>query len=144
MRSRRTAFTLLVLGLLLASCTSVRNGLGTRDGICFSALPAARQDVGRAVLFAGVRYLSTTYLEASLERPGHGRVSLPPALRALAGKGTCLVAFRGKLPARVAARAWHRGRGPYRFAVVIVRQSDHRVLGVLMLARPPLGFTHLS
>lgn len=141
----RVVLATVALALLASSCTSVRNGLGTSDGVCFSALPVARKLVGATPSFAGVRYLSAATLEVDIEkiRRKHQHVTLPPLLRAAGHKGTCLVGYRGKLPSGVTADAWRPLKGPYHFAIVVIRLSTHRVLGVLLLGRPPVRFAHL-
>lgn len=134
----------LVLPLSLSACTSVRNGLGTRDGICFSSLPTAREVVGAAPSFEGVRYMSAAQLISSIRHTERQKVTPPPAFRAMDDRATCLFAYRGTFPKAVESSAWHLEKGPYRYAVVLVRQSDHAVLGVVLLAKSPLRFTHFS
>ena len=146
-RSRSLAPVLLVVALLapvLTSCTSVRNALGTRDGICFSSLPAARQTVGTAASLAGVRYVAPTALVNSLERVVKAPLVAPASFRGMPRRGVCLVGFGGRFAGRFSDIAWRPQRGPYGFAVVVLRQSDHHVIGVILLRRPTLRFAHLS
>lgn len=132
-----------VAALSVAGCTSVRNGLGTRDGLCFSSLPAARAAVGSTPQFAGVRYLPPQSLVTSVDRSLHRDVRAPAKLTAAMGKGACLVAFRGSVPDRVSDVAWDPEPGAERFTVVLVRQSNHQVIGIVELPNPPLRFDHL-
>jgi hypothetical protein len=136
---------LLAAGLFSSSCDSVRNGLGTRDGLCFSALPAARQVVGSRASFAGVRLLSSHALDSAIRR----RLGVPPPgvpdpLTDFVHRPACLVAYRGDVLHRAMAGAWRPEKGPYVFTVVVVRQSDDKVLGVVVLPKAPLRFSHLS
>ncbi len=135
---------LLGCGVLLGACTSVRNGLGPKDAVCFSSLPAARRVVGTGAHFAGVRYLSIVTLVTAMDRTGREHVEPPAAVRSLPRHGTCLVAYRGPFRAGLSDRSWDPVPGPHRLAVVVVRQSNHEVLAVVLLERAPLAFAQLS
>ncbi len=128
----------------LSGCTAVRNGLGTRDGTCFSTLPAGRRVAGKAAVFGGVRFLSPEALLTSMTRASKEHFALPSNLVHVRRKSECLVAYREEVPAAVVARAWHPRPGPYRFLIVIVERDDNRVLGIVALPRSPLRFAHLS
>jgi hypothetical protein len=153
-RWRRTAAEALTGALLvgvaagstlLGGCTSVHNGLGTRDSSCFRVLPAARQVVGSAPTFGGVRDVAPALFVTALDLPPEPRRPVPSSLRQPALRSTCLVEFHGSFDPRSKAfvRAWHPGPGPYRFAIVVVGQQDLRVVAVVLLARPPLRFGRL-
>lgn len=146
MRLRSLALAvLMVVGLGLGGCDSVRNGLGTRDGLCFPALPAARQLVGSEATFAGVRLLSAHALDKAIRRRlGALPLKAPDPLTDYLHRPACLVAYRGAVPPKVVAQAWQPEKGPHRFTIVVVRQSDDKVLGVVVLPKAPLRFAHLS
>ncbi len=145
--SRRVA-TMAVLGLVLlaaSGCAAVRNGLGTRVGICFAALPAARQVVGQQASFAGVRYLRPrAVMTAIAKQLGEKPLAPPDALADVVRKPACLVAYRGPAGHRLERQAWRPERGRPEFTIVVVRQSDHKVIGVMVLPRAPLGFSHVA
>lgn len=127
---------------LLGGCTSVHNGLGTRDSQCFRVLPAARQVVGSAPTFGGVRDVAPASFVTALDLPPEPFRPVPSSLRRPALRSTCLVEFSGHFNPRSKTflRAWHPGPGPYRFAIVVVGQQDLRIVAVVLLARPPLRF----
>jgi hypothetical protein len=143
-RRRALLMAVLMMGTLLTSCTSVRNGLGTRDSVCFASLPAAQRAVGGKPTLAGVRYVAPTLLLDSLDRQTHRQLRPPASLLSMPRKGVCLVAYRGRFSSGLAKRAWRPEPGPYDFAVVVVRQADDHVLGVLLLSQSPMRFSHLS
>ncbi|MHB8243808.1 MAG: hypothetical protein ACYDGN_00450 [Acidimicrobiales bacterium] len=135
---------LFLLPILLVACTSVRNGLGTRDGLCFSSIPAARRVVGTKPAFSGVRLQSPASLVGSIPHGKHQRLVPPAAFRPTSRAGVCLFEFTGEFSKRVVALSWRPELGSYRVAIVAIKQSDHRVLGVLLLHRSPFRFGHLS
>jgi hypothetical protein len=134
----------LVLSLGLGGCTSVKAGLGTRDSICFAALPQAQRAIGTPAKFAGVRYLSPVDLLSAVKRARRRHIVPPDALVDIGRRGACLIGYRGRFQKSDFPSAWVPGAGPYRFAIVIVRQDDHQVVGVVLLSRPLLRFFHLS
>lgn len=142
-RLRRLVAAALVAAAL-AGCTSVHNDLETRDSLCFAALPQARSAIGQAPRFAGVRFVDPAVLRSALESATRTTVTLPPDLAAASGRGACLVGYRGRFSPKVAARAWRPETGPLVFGIVVLRQSDDRVLAVVLLSAPPLRFSHLS
>ncbi|MGO9560119.1 MAG: hypothetical protein ACLPQS_03870 [Acidimicrobiales bacterium] len=144
MRSCRGLLMAVLVAAILTSCTSVRNGLGTRDSVCFASLPVAELALGGKPTFAGVRYLPPISLIGSLDHETRRRLHPPKALLAKPRVGVCLVAYRGRFSSAVTARAWRPEPGPYDFAVVVVRQADDHVLGVVLLPRAPIRFGHLS
>jgi hypothetical protein len=131
--------------LALGACTSLKAGLGTRDSVCFSSLPEAYAVVGPHARFAGVRYLSPINMLSALRHPGRPMLVPPDAFTDVGRHGACLIGYRGAVSAGAEARARRPLPGPYAFAIVVVRQADHRVLGVVLLPNPPtLRFSHLS
>lgn len=134
---------LCAVSLGLGGCTVEKNVLGPKESICFSAIPVARTLVGKKAVFAGVRYLGPRSLVGSIERAEHHHLMPPAMLRQMGRHAACLVAYRGRLSPRSLATGWRPGRGPYRFAIVVIRLRDHRLLGVVLLRRPPLGFADL-
>lgn len=145
MRTRAGAvvMALLVLAVAAGGCTSVRNGLGRRESICFASLPAARQVVGKEATFAGVRYLSPVAVRKDLLRIEHHLTPLPAALSRLDHKAMCLVAYRGRFRRDIDSLVWRPRPGPYGFAIVVVRQTNQKVLGVLLLRRVAVRFAKL-
>lgn len=127
-------------GFALGGCTSVKNGLGPHDSICFSTIPEARHLVGKSPHFAGVRYITPGTLRHSVERRFHRHVTFPPRLAKRQWHAACLVAFSGQLSNRLVTMSWHPGPGPYRFVIVVIRLDGHRLLGTIVMARSPLGF----
>lgn len=133
----------LALAISAAGCTSVRNGLGTRAGLCFAALPPARALVGPGPVLAGVRYLDPAVLRTSLEAVTHAPVTLPDELADAARTGACLVAYDGRFGAGLLRSAWLPEPGRVGAVVVVVRQSDDVVLGVVGFRRLPLRLAKL-
>lgn len=134
----------LVLGGLassgLAGCTSVKNGLGRHESICFSTIPQARAIVGNRSSFDGVRYESPDALRRAFDRRHHRHARLPRRFAKHRRHPACLVAFRDHLPAGLVARSWRLGPGPYRVAIIVIRLDSHRLLGTVVTRKPPLGF----
>ncbi len=130
---------LVVCALSLGACTSVRNTLGTRDSTCFRVLPEARNAVGRAPRFEGVRALSAGAL---LEATKRHSIAVPAAIEHALHKATCLVAFAGRFNLRSVLRAWAPRPGPYNVAIVVVIQATTKVVATALLARMPFRFRH--
>ncbi len=143
----RRASLLLALGLLVlggAGCTSVRNGLGPRVGICFNALPAARRVVGRSPHFDGVRYVTPRMVAIALARELHRfPPEVPDAFSDVFRRPECLVAFRGAPVRPLRQQVWRPEGGQPRFTIVVVHQANQQVLGVVLLPRLPLSFAQL-
>lgn len=127
----------------LGGCTAEKDVLGSKESVCFSAIPLARSLVGKKAIFAGVRYLGPLSLVRSIERAQHRRVAPPVGMREMGHHAACLVAYRGTLSPRVLTTGWRPGAGPYRFAIIVIRLRDHRLLAEVLLHRPPLGFGDL-
>jgi hypothetical protein len=141
---RVVAGGLASLALALGACTSVKVGLGTRDSVCFSSLPEANRVVGVHAKFAGVRYLSSARLLSSMKHVREHHLVPPDSLIDMGRRGACVFGYRGDFRSDEFPHAWFPELGPYRFAVVVVRQDDQKVVGVVLLRRPPVQFFHLS
>ncbi|HZU71130.1 MAG TPA: hypothetical protein VE990_00030 [Acidimicrobiales bacterium] len=112
----------------LAGCAG-HAGLGTTSSACFHALPSAVGAVHGQGRLIGVRLEEVRHLHRlpAADRLGSGRV--------------CLVAFRGQYASAAVSHPLNQASGP--FAVVVVKPDGSRVLGTLVLARPPQRFQHL-
>ena len=134
---RRCRLAMAVLaatgGLVLASCSSVRNDLGTGNSSCYVALPAASAAVHHRGHLHGVRLESTAALR-----------SRAPLLYRAATAGdqlsVCLVAFTGRFTRAEVLRPTGQAAGD--LAVVELGYPDHRVLQTLLLTRQPVPFGH--
>ena len=124
----------LVAAALLGSCSSVRNDLGTKSSPCYVSLPVAAGAVHHHGRFVGLRLVSTAGLRdaplAAVARSGHegarGRV--------------CLIAYAG--PFTYGAVEKPSGDSAGQLAVVVVAFPKRVLLGTVVVARPPLRFSH--
>lgn len=140
---RRAALLCLAAALVFgtAGCATVRNGLQAKVGVCFSALPPARSEVGPSARLAGVGYVSARSLERGIARHYGGRPPvLPPALARYEKRALCLVGFRGTVSPKATKGAWRPEPGRVDFTIVAVRHSDDEVLAVIVLPRSLTGF----
>jgi hypothetical protein len=143
LRASAVAIALLCgLGTTLAACTSGGSVLGTRDSACFRVLPIARHDVGQAPKFAGVRHLPSSTLLGELRRHHHTPASAVPESLEANRSAACLVAFRGLFTPADVDQAWAPRPGPYHVAIVIVDESNDRLLATVLLRSTPLNFSH--
>jgi hypothetical protein len=137
------ALVLALVPLLGAGCTAARNGLGTNISSCFRVLPTAKGTAEggsrRPVTFVGLQWIGTDRLVHGVAKPGSGGPPPPPSLEPEHRLGVCAVAYRGVFSASSVTRPWVPGAGPYRIAIVVVRQSNNRVLATVLLARVPRG-----
>lgn len=127
----------------LGGCTIVRNSLGTHDSACFKALPAADGAVHSAGHFSGLRYTTIGDLESAVRHtPGGGGGAPPPGGLELPRRtGVCVVAYNGHFQTGAVLDGWsptgvHAGH----FAIVLVRQSDLKVLATVVMEHEPLRF----
>jgi hypothetical protein len=138
-RARHLLAGALVLGLtggLVSACSAVRNALGTTNGSCFVALPAANAAVGGHGKLIGVRLLAVSDLKSLSPKLYQAAVDAPgPRVTRV-----CLVAFRG----RFSASGVHHpiGHPTGRLAVVEIEYPDKRLLATLLIRRLPLSFGH--
>lgn len=140
-RSAVIAVLLCAVASVSAACTSGGSVLGTRDSACFRVLPTARRDVGPTPKFAGVRHLPSGVLLADLRRH-HQQAGTVPSSLEKNRSAACLVAFRGSFTPDDVSRSWTPHAGPYRVAIVIVDESNDRILATVLLHSTPLDFTH--
>lgn len=129
-------------GGALSGCTAARNILGTRASLCFRVLPEARAAVGKEAVFSGVRALPGSDLVRAIRLFHHARRP-PEALAHVAGKMTCLVAFRGRFRVSKVAKGWAPVPGPYRGAVVAVLPSSRQVVATVLFPRIPRSIRFL-
>lgn len=134
-----TAGVVAALCLLSAACTSVRSELGTTNGPCFVALPAAKAAVRGHGKLVGVRLvgLSEIHHTPRLYRPVLSS-SLVPRQR------LCLVAFGGRFRRSEVRRPAGRPHG--RFAIVVLTYPQDRFVVTIVAHRAPthFGHTHLA
>jgi hypothetical protein len=125
----------------LAACTSPRNTLGTSTSPCFRALAVARDAVHDRGRFAGVRYFSAHDLARLLveARPPIRGTSIagPPRV------GLCVVAYQDDFRPGEVELARAERPGPHRYALVVVRLHDVRVLVTLLVRRVPWRLTRV-
>jgi hypothetical protein len=130
------ALALVVAGSALSACTAVRNDLGTAEGQCYVAIPAATAAVHgpkhlKGVALVGLRSLRT------IDRPLY-RAAVETSGRP--SPSVCLVAFTGHFRAdQVTAPV---GEPSGRLAVVALRYPGNRVLATLLVPHPPFAFGH--
>jgi hypothetical protein len=127
--------SLLLLGALLGACTSGHTVLGTASSPCFKALPDAANAVHRRGTLLGVRRVTLGQLLGP--RPGRA-----PSIRESRNETVCAVAYRGTF-AKSAVEKGH-GRVTGKLAVVLVQDSDNRVIATLVFDRLPIQFRHLG
>ena len=132
-RPRAALAGVLAAALVLGACTSSRNGLGTPDAACYRVLPEAIAAVHGRGTFAGVRYVAPKTL-ATERHVG----AVPPALVAASRVATCLVAFVGQFEPAAVSLGWSPSGGAGRYAIVVVRQSDSRIVATVVLRHLPL------
>ncbi len=134
-RAVAAGFLLVLGGATLSACTSARNTMATPVSACYRALPVAATAVHHRGRFAGVRLVDARALAA---RPGLAQV--------VAGHGTaslrsvCVVVFRGSYrPSAVDAVAGAPSTAARPYAAVLVALPGDRLLGTVLLTRPPWG-----
>jgi hypothetical protein len=143
MRLRYRAVVTFVLAVgvastMLTGCTAARNGLGTRASSCFRVLPEAHAAAGLSSTFDGVLSASPVVLVKAVRHESHGPPPVSPAVLVQdSHETTCLVAFRGTFRLSRVTRGWAPGPGPYRRAVVVVRQSNAALLATVLFHRLP-------
>ena len=125
---------LLVSGCTVSGCTTARNVLGPKVSPCYRAVAVARLALHRHGRFDGVRALPGTSVELVLA-DYHPRTSR----RVAVGPRTaiCLVAYRGRFSAAGLQAVLRPGPAEARVAVVVVRQKDLEVVGILLVNRAP-------
>jgi hypothetical protein len=133
---------LALLGATLTGCTSVRNGLGPRESVCFRVLPAAQEAVHDQGSFGGLKYLSADSFATLLAKQSgkHPPPSPPPGISALQKSAVCLVEYHGTYTAAAVEKGWSRVSGPGSYAIVVIKQSTGEVIVTVVLHKPPLAF----
>jgi hypothetical protein len=121
----------------LSGCAATRAELGLSDGLCYVALPPAKAAVHGEGSVIGFRLRRVSDLRAV-----HPLSPVPTAdgVRVNGGTRLCLVAFEGRFTASAVRRPRGRTSGPV--AVVVLTYPGNRLLGTLILDRPPLPFGH--
>lgn len=129
----------LLLGVVLAGCTSDRDTLGTNASQCFEALPVAHDAVHGRGTFAGVRLVSLSSLSDDVHQQHHLSELAGPKVHAV-----CVVSYRGTFTTKdvekPVGRAPAGGVGHY--AIVIVSQPQGRLVGTVVRLTQPLRFGH--
>ena len=128
-----------LLALVLASCTSPRNALGTNSSPCFRALAVAPTAVHHHGRFAGVRYLSAKYIAKAIENASKGAKSLPPAIKANT-ETVCAVEYLGPFVATDLLKLWPSTRHRGRYAVVVVVARTDKLLVTILFDREAVRF----
>lgn len=132
---RRPLVAVALGGLILASCTTVRSGLGTTNGPCFVALPTASAAVHGQGHLNGVR-LAWDY---SLTRTS------PVYRHALAGRVLgaqrfCVVAYSGRFHRAAVEHPWGRKHGS--LAIVVITYPSRKLVVTIVVHHPPNRFGH--
>ena len=138
-RASRLLAGMLALGLagpLVTACSAVRNSLGTTNGACFVALPAANGAVGGHGRLIGVRLVQVSQLKTLSPKLYRAAVDAPgPKITQV-----CLVAFHGRFSAPGVRHPVGRPSG--HLAIVEIEYPDKRQLATLILRRVPMSFGH--
>jgi hypothetical protein len=121
----------------VGGCAATRTELGLSDGLCYVALPPAKAAVHGKGSLIGFRLRKVSDLRAV-----HPLSPLPRAggIRVNGGTRLCLVGFHGAFTASDVRRPRGRPNGPV--AVVVLTYPSNRLLGTVILDRPPLPFGH--
>lgn len=125
----------LLLAVGAAACTTARSDLGTSDSSCYQALPTVTKAVHSSGRLLGVHKYSLGSLHRQAPRvfgdlPQTGKAS----------QRVCVAAFGGHYSATSVSHP--HGLAAGRLAVVVVTTPGNRVLGTIILTRPPLRFGH--
>ncbi|MDA8291277.1 MAG: hypothetical protein M0Z33_06300 [Actinomycetota bacterium] len=143
-RSRRAVagLALVAAGLGVAACTSPRNALGTSTARCYEALPVGRGALRGQGRFTGVRYVTIGSLARSLQEMRPRVVDLPT--RVLHDRASvCVVAYSGHFTTARVERGWPVDAPSGRYALVVVRVPEDRLVATLVLDKVPLRFSRL-
>jgi hypothetical protein len=135
---------LALLGAMLTGCTSVRNGLGPRESVCFRVLPAAHAAVHDQGSYGGLRYLSAASFATLLAKQAGKHLAPPPGVGALKKSGVCLVEYHGTFTAASVEKGFSRVTSPGSYAIVVIKQSSGEVIVTVVLHKPPLAFSDVG
>jgi hypothetical protein len=125
----------ILFAVVLTGCTAARSNLGTSDSSCYLALPTATKAVEGHGRLLGVHLLDLKTL----------RHRTPRFFETLAtgndgSQKVCVVEFEGHFDQSTVSKPLGRSSG--RLAVVVSTSPANRLLGTVILARPPLHFGH--
>ncbi|MCU1488749.1 MAG: hypothetical protein JWM85_154 [Acidimicrobiaceae bacterium] len=129
-----------VASVLASACTSPRDVLGPKESPCYRAVAVAHLAVEGAGRFSGVRQLDGKSLLMALSADRIAHPGVPQRIRANKD-ALCLVAYRGHFSASRVRSPWRVGTKPATYAVVLVTESDSKVVATLLLGRPPVRLT---
>jgi hypothetical protein len=128
---------------VLAGCTSPRNALGTPTSACYKVLPEARAAVHGQGRFSGVRYVTVADFARALDKMKVQLTDVPLTSSHLT-TAVCVVAYRGHFSAADVTDGTPAGARSGRFALVVLRASDARVLATVVLAHAPLRLARID
>jgi hypothetical protein len=130
-----TVVTVLVLGGVLAGCTTPRDNLGTSDSACYLAIPAATGAVGGHGRFLGVHLLTLRALRKESPDLFHALgTARPPSQQ------VCVAAFAGSFHATDVASP--KGGTSGNTAVVVETIPSIALLGTVIVTHTPFRFGH--
>lgn len=122
----------------LSGCTSARNALGTPVDTCYRALPVAARAVHHRGSFSGVLLL------------GRGALAPADSLGALVARrggpsvrSVCVVVFHGSYDRGDVRDPADTAAGTRRWGVVLVSTPANRLLGTVLVAKPPFNLRDL-
>ena len=125
----------LAAACILTGCSTPRSDLGTSDSSCYLALPAASRAVHGSGRLAGVQLLTLTGLRRQAPQLfGPLAIAHPTPVR------VCVIEFSGVFSRSSVAKPLGSPSG--RLAVVVLRTPSNRLLGTVILDRPPMRFGH--
>jgi hypothetical protein len=125
----------VALAVGLASCTSARSTLGTSDGSCFRAIPAAVEAVHSHGRLLGGRLFTSSALHHKAPRLYSDLSShhtLPTSV--------CVMAFKGTFTKGAVSKPLGRSSGA--LAVVVTSSSGHTLVGTVIFRSVPLALGH--
>jgi len=125
----------LLVGCVLAGCSSVRSSLGTSDSPCYLSLPAASQAVHDSGKLAGVHLFTLSRLRQKAPHL-YSHLSIPHPSQAR----VCVIAFTGSFTNSSVTRPLGSPAG--RLAIVVLRTPSNQLVGTVLLDHLPLRFGH--
>lgn len=135
-RNLSCAGLLALAALGISGCAATRNELGLSDGLCYVSLPSANAAVHGKGSLLGMRLRRVSDIRAV-----HPLSPIPEMRMGVnAGTRLCLVAFRGQFMSSDVQQP--HGRPSGRVAVVVLTYPGNRLLGTVILRRPPIQFGH--
>jgi hypothetical protein len=131
-------------GVAVSSCTSVRNTLGTHVSACFRVLPEADQAVDQQGQYKGVHFepVRSLLLDIHKQHLGSAADNPPAAIKQAEHFPVCLVEYNGNYQLAGLEDGWSPSGAPTgSYAIVVVRQSDSRVVATVLLQHEPERFS---